>query len=671
MPTCLALNRLKSVSESMKPRTIAIWTVSFLRLTDFRLHDGYCSTGAGRRQRLPECDCFPSHLASPLLERECHRCEVPFQDVECRRRTSIDTNSEAKGTFLTMKMLHRLQRMVGPPAGLLVLVLTVSAFACGEPDPSDDPSPETGPSPTAGRPSAADEPPTPGLPPTAVSATTPETDREALVALYNATDGPNWSNNANWLSDRPIGEWEGVTTSADGRVTNLFLESNGLLGEISPELGGLTSLEALSLRNNLLSGNIPPELSRLTDLEALSLSNNQLSGNTPPELDQLTNLEVLGLGINRLGGRLPPELGNLSNLALLRLESNQGVGEIPPELGNLSNLRAMGVADNRLTGCVPASLHDNLTKYRLDNYDLGNLPFCGIDATPTPDPANVRVAIPVSTPITGPTPAPRKTGTPHVPAPTAAPRVAAVPVATVLGSTAVPVATTPAEATASVFRIGVMQPLTGPGESYGTLILQAKQMAVDEINSAGGINGRLPELVVENSQCNAEAATAAYNLLTTAEGVKIILGTTCNGPLQRVATLGERDGVVLFSASAARPDISNAGDYVFRTTLSDVQIGTDIGNVMWNDGVRSLATISEATTHADTLRGGAVTHFQQLGGQLVAKERFSAKLDNLLSASPDGLFVAGVYEVAIGSILNQVREMGYEGPIYSETLAVG
>ena len=71
-----------------------------------------------------------------------------------------------------------------------------------------------------------------------------KTDREALVALYNATDGENWneSASANWLSDAPLGEWEGVTTNDDGRVVVLYLSNNFLSGEIPPELGSLSDL---------------------------------------------------------------------------------------------------------------------------------------------------------------------------------------------------------------------------------------------------------------------------------------------------------------------------------------------------------------------------------------------------------------------------------------------
>ena len=69
-----------------------------------------------------------------------------------------------------------------------------------------------------------------------------ETDREALVALYNAAGGENWVGSANWLSDAPLGEWEGVTTNDDGRVTRLTLSFNALSGEIPAELGRLSNL---------------------------------------------------------------------------------------------------------------------------------------------------------------------------------------------------------------------------------------------------------------------------------------------------------------------------------------------------------------------------------------------------------------------------------------------
>ena len=110
------------------------------------------------------------------------------------------------------------------------------------------------------------------------------------------------------------------------------------------------------------------------------------------------------------------------------------------------------------------------------------------------------------------------------------------------------------------FRIGVMESLTGPGESYGNVANHAKQMALDEINAAGGINGRPLELVVEDSMCSAQGAVSAYRKLTSADGVKIILGPSCSGAMLGAAPLAEEDGVVLFSGMASNADIANAGD---------------------------------------------------------------------------------------------------------------
>ena len=96
-----------------------------------------------------------------------------------------------------------------------------------------------------------------------------------------------------WLSDTPIGEWEGVTTDSNGRVTELFLGENQLTGEIPPELGNLANLTVLSLVQNQLSGEIPPELGNLGILQELDLVQNQLSGEIPPELGNLATLTTL------------------------------------------------------------------------------------------------------------------------------------------------------------------------------------------------------------------------------------------------------------------------------------------------------------------------------------------------------------------------------------------
>ena len=155
----------------------------------------------------------------------------------------------------------------------------------------------------------------------------------ALAALYNATDGPNWTNNTNWLTDAPLDDWAGVsanTTTWNDRVvsecvTRLRLSSNQLSGEMPAALGNLLSLERLDLSDNQLSGEIPAALGNLLNLQELYLNENQLSGEIPVVLGSLPNLQRLDLRNNQLSGEIPVELGKIPNLSL---DGNQLSGRI-------------------------------------------------------------------------------------------------------------------------------------------------------------------------------------------------------------------------------------------------------------------------------------------------------------------------------------------------------
>ena len=210
-------------------------------------------------------------------------------------------------------------------------------------------------------------------------------DRAVLVELYNATDGDNWTNNANWLSDRPIREWHGVTNDASGRVTVLYIQRNELTGELPAELGSLSNLTQLILHANRLTGEIPAELGDLSNLTDLVLAENQLNGEIPAELGNLSNLEQLLLSVNQLTGEIPAELGNLSNLTHLVLNKNQLTGEIPVELGNLTGLLFLHLADNQFTGCMAEELR-HFSNILRNDLDMLGLAFCAdLPGAPTID----------------------------------------------------------------------------------------------------------------------------------------------------------------------------------------------------------------------------------------------------------------------------------------------
>ncbi len=180
------------------------------------------------------------------------------------------------------------------------------------------------------------------------SPTIATTERGALVALYEATDGDSWKYNNNWLTDKSLDLWYGVNTDSRGNVTSLQLDRNQLKGEI-PELSALNNLTFLNLAFNQLTGPIP-DLNPFSNLIYLNLEYNQLTGRIP-ELDGLYYLEEIFLGDNQLTGSIP-DLGALANLILLDLENNELTGGIP-DLGNLNKVYWLVLARNKLSGTIP------------------------------------------------------------------------------------------------------------------------------------------------------------------------------------------------------------------------------------------------------------------------------------------------------------------------------
>ena len=184
------------------------------------------------------------------------------------------------------------------------------------------------------------------------------TDRAALVALYEATGGPDWNFSRNWLTDAPLREWYGVGISGSyGRVQSIELTNNNLTGSLPPELGRLTKMFFLSLYSNEITGPIPPELGNLSDLWNFVLSFNNLTGRIPPEFGGLANLKTLELAGNDLTGPIPPTLGRLTKLTYLDVAYNDLTGTVPPELAGMTSLESMILTNNAgMRGALPASL---------------------------------------------------------------------------------------------------------------------------------------------------------------------------------------------------------------------------------------------------------------------------------------------------------------------------
>lgn len=240
-------------------------------------------------------------------------------------------------------------------------------------------------------------------------------ERNALIALYNATDGPNWVNNENWCSDKPVSEWHGVMTDIEGRVLVLDLEQNGLNGALPAELSKLSRLSELyiqeskgeitnfdpifdlpslqvlrfgvgeqwrdykvikermfaipaaiaklkNLRILLASGindDVPEELFGMDQLEDLCIKGLETGKPLQSGFGSMKNLKALSLtgwGINPVYGELPESIYDLHNLQSLEIAGTNIGGALSPRIGELTQLYLLNLPGNKFSGPLPAEL---------------------------------------------------------------------------------------------------------------------------------------------------------------------------------------------------------------------------------------------------------------------------------------------------------------------------
>ena len=241
-------------------------------------------------------------------------------------------------------------------------------------------------------------------------------ERDALIAIYNALGGDNWTNNENWCTDKPVEDWYGIQVDASGNIVSIDLCGNNLKGNIPKEIGVFSKLTYLNFQANNNITSLPDEIAELHSLEQLyldsqlcpwnpniyKLSNLRIinmtyadlsqigqlnnieevsiiypSGNIPSNIDNCRNLQVLRLSSGNLDCAIPSSIGNCSNLKHLEIIYSNLEGPIPAELGNCSELTTIQLNDNNLSGEIPSTLGNlnNLNYLFLESNNLsGTIP---------------------------------------------------------------------------------------------------------------------------------------------------------------------------------------------------------------------------------------------------------------------------------------------------------
>ena len=219
-------------------------------------------------------------------------------------------------------------------------------------------------------------------------------------------------------------------------------------------------------------------------------------------------------------------------------------------------------------------------------------------------------------------------------------------------------------------KVGVLQPMTGDIASMGINTKAAVELAVQEINESGGINGRNIEVVTEDSKCTPADATSAATKLINIDKVVAVIGGLCSSETLAVAPIANQAGVPIISAGSTNPKITEAGDYVFRFIPSDLSQGKFAAEYLVSTlEKKKIAILYCLSDWCAGLKDVARERIPEIGGTVVAEEGYQQDTNDLRSqitkikaANPDAVYFLG-YTKATVIGLKQMKELGLSVPI--------
>ena len=221
-------------------------------------------------------------------------------------------------------------------------------------------------------------------------------------------------------------------------------------------------------------------------------------------------------------------------------------------------------------------------------------------------------------------------------------------------------------------RIGFIGPLTGDYANYGTLCKQAVEMAVEEQNAKGGINGATIKLYAEDSEGDTQKAVAAFEKLYSSDKVCAIVGPVLTGETFAVAPVAQSNGTVIITPSASHKDITAEGDCVYRTTPSDGLQGVVAGKYFSQVlGYKKIAVLYAKNDYSQGLYESMSESFEAEGGEIVATETFmvgdkdfKTQLTKLKNTDAEAIYIPD-YTAEMAQILEQAAQLQVNKPFLS------
>lgn len=219
----------------------------------------------------------------------------------------------------------------------------------------------------------------------------------------------------------------------------------------------------------------------------------------------------------------------------------------------------------------------------------------------------------------------------------------------------------------NIIKIGLLSVFSGDGANYGETARTGVDLAVEEINASGGVNGKKIEIIYEDDKGDTKEAVSGFQKLVVSDKVPVVIGPFYSGQVLACAPEANRLKTVLISGSATSDNIKTSGKYIFRTCPTNAEQGKTIAQFCVNDLKKVKAyIIYRNADYGITLRDRFKEEYTQLGGNVVGETAIAedandarSQLNNAKQAKPDVIFIPVHYpEGAV--ILKQAREMGIE-----------
>jgi len=219
--------------------------------------------------------------------------------------------------------------------------------------------------------------------------------------------------------------------------------------------------------------------------------------------------------------------------------------------------------------------------------------------------------------------------------------------------------------------VGEYGSLTGAQATFGQSTHNAIMMAIDEVNAAGGVNGRKIKVLTEDDQSKQEEAANAVTKLISQNNVLAVLGEVASSNSLAAAPICQSNKVPMITPSSTNPEVTRKGDYIFRVCFTDDYQGENIARYAATQlHYKRAAILTDVKNDYSTGLTTTIERvFTSLGGQIVGKQSYSngdsdfrSQLTAVRASNPEAIFVPGYY-TDVGQIAIQARDLGMKQPL--------